>query len=87
MADSLPGTANIAAQVEVVIHARKKAVSANVPRNFRWWVPTDVLAQLRELREHAPGMFKIKNFLIVLGQDWWCWALPTKPQLLLDRSD
>ena len=36
---------------------------------FRWWVPSDTFVKVRELSGHRP--FQLRNFRIVLGEDWW----------------
>ena len=53
-------------------------------KSFRWWDPRELFGKIQELG--GTGPFRLGNFRVVLGEDWWCWALPTLPRLALDEE-
>ena len=52
---------------------------------FRWWVPSDTFVKVRELSGHRS--FQLRNFRIVLGEDWWyAGAVRKQSVACIDRS-
>ena len=69
-------------QLEVMAKECRNS-QAKDPADKRWrWDPRQLVAQIQELSENGP--FRFGNFRAVLGEDWWCWALPTRPRFALD---
>ena len=79
-------------QLEVMERERSRQRQTKDPESsFRWWDLRPLFAEVEELAcaSTEKGPFKLGNFRVVFGEDyWWWWALPTRPRLALteDRS-